>query len=127
MASIQARHTRACALGDTYRAPGAEGCTSCEPTLFVIVRQGPRTIPHRAGKNLKVAKRLLAKLQVREGSDRSNARVGALGCRRETQSTVTLKPDQTFVRFGNAGRDVRCERDDLARRRRMLPLVRSPD
>jgi integrase len=65
MASIQARHKRACEFGDTYRVPGTEGCT-CDPTLFVLVRQGPRTLSHRAGKNMKVAKRLLAKIQVRE-------------------------------------------------------------
>jgi integrase len=65
MASIQERHKRSCALGDTYRTPGAAGCT-CEPTLFVMVRQGPKTVPHRAGKNMKLAKRLLSKLQVQE-------------------------------------------------------------
>lgn len=66
MASLQARHSRACALGDTYRAADhAYGCT-CKPTLFVFVRQDGETHKHRAGKNRKLADRLLTKFQHQE-------------------------------------------------------------
>jgi integrase len=66
MASLQARHSRACALGDTYRAADhVDGCT-CKPTLFVFVRQDGETHKHRAGKNRKVADRLLTKFQHQE-------------------------------------------------------------
>jgi integrase len=66
MASIQARHSRSCGLGDTFRAPEHEdGCT-CQPTLYVFVRQGRKTDKHRVGRNMKHAVRLRTKLQGQE-------------------------------------------------------------
>ena len=66
MASLQARHSKACALGDTFRAAdNTEGCT-CRPALFVFVRQDGKTHKHRAGRNRKLAERLLTKFQHQE-------------------------------------------------------------
>jgi integrase len=66
MASIQARHSRSCALGDTFRAVDKiEGCT-CTPSLWVFVHQDGKTHKHPAGKNRKQAERLRTKLQGQE-------------------------------------------------------------
>jgi integrase len=66
MASVQARHSRSCALGDTFRAPEhGEGCT-CRPTLYVFVRQAGKTHKHKVGRNAKAAERLRTKLQGKE-------------------------------------------------------------
>lgn len=66
MASVQARHSRSCALGDTFRAPEhGVGCT-CQPTLYVFVRQAGRTHKHNVGRNAKAAERLRTKLQGKE-------------------------------------------------------------
>jgi integrase len=66
MASVQARHSRSCALGDTFRAPEhGEGCT-CQPTLYVFVRQAGKTHKQKVGRNAKAAERLRTKLQGQE-------------------------------------------------------------
>ena len=66
MASLQARHQKGCALGDTFRATGnREGCT-CTPTVYMFVHMGGKLHKHKAGKNEKVATRLKSKLQVQE-------------------------------------------------------------
>ncbi len=69
MASLQARHTRACALGKPW-APFAasEGCT-CRPTFYVVVREGKRLHRERVGKDRQTAERTLRKVgsQVDEG------------------------------------------------------------
>jgi integrase len=66
MASVQARHSRSCALGDTFRAPEhGEGCT-CQPTLYVFVRQAGKTHKHKVGRNAKAAERLRTRLQGQE-------------------------------------------------------------
>jgi integrase len=66
MASVQARHSRSCALGDTFRAPEhGEGCT-CQPTLYVFVRQAGKTHKHEVGRNAKAAERLRTRLQGKE-------------------------------------------------------------
>jgi len=66
MASLQARHTRACALGKPW-APFAasEGCT-CRPTFYVVVREGPKLSRERVGKSRREAERALTKIQAAE-------------------------------------------------------------
>jgi integrase len=72
MASIQGRHSRACALARSW-APFAvsDGCT-CEPTYYVVVREGRRLHRERVGKNRKLAERALRKIgaQVDDGEYR---------------------------------------------------------
>jgi integrase len=66
MASLQLRHQKDCALGDTFRATGnREGCT-CSPTYYVFVHQGGKLHKEKAGKNQKLAERKLTKRQVQE-------------------------------------------------------------
>jgi integrase len=66
MASLQARHQKGCALGDTFRAAGnREGCT-CQPTLYVFVHQNGKLDKQKVGKNEKLAKRKLDKAQVQQ-------------------------------------------------------------
>jgi integrase len=69
MASLQARHSRACVGGRPW-TPFArlDGCT-CEPTYYVVVRDGRRNHADRIGKNRKTAERALRKIgtQVDEG------------------------------------------------------------
>jgi len=70
MASLQARHARDCQLGrDWTTAKDAEGC-GCEPSYYVVVREGAKLNRERVGKNRKQAERALAKRQVEtdEGS-----------------------------------------------------------
>ncbi len=69
MASLQARHSRACATGKPW-TPFArlDGC-DCEPTYYVVVRDGRKNHADRVGKNRKAAERALRKVavQVDEG------------------------------------------------------------
>ena len=63
MASIQARHARDCQLGrDWTTAKDAEGC-GCEPSYYVVVREGAKLNRERVGKNRKQAERALTKRQ----------------------------------------------------------------
>jgi len=68
MASLQARHSRACALGKPWTPfeQAAEGC-SCPggPTYYVVVREGRKLHRERAGKNRRQAERALTKIQAR--------------------------------------------------------------
>jgi integrase len=70
MASLQARHTRACELARPW-TPFAvrEGC-SCSPTFYVVVREGRKLHRERVGQNRKTAERALRKVatQVDEGA-----------------------------------------------------------
>lgn len=70
MASVQARHTRACALGKPWTPFAvADGC-SCSPTFYVVVREGRKLHRERVGQNRKTAERALRKVgsQVDEGA-----------------------------------------------------------
>ncbi len=70
MASLQARHGQDCQLGRSWTtAKDAEGC-GCEPSYYVVIREGSRVVRERVGKNRKQAERALAKRQVQtdEGS-----------------------------------------------------------
>jgi integrase len=62
MASLQARHTRACATGKAWTtfAP-SDGCT-CRPTFYVTVREGAKLHRERVGKNRQTAERALRKV-----------------------------------------------------------------
>jgi integrase len=66
MASLQARHSRTCALGKPWTPfeRTSEGC-SCPggPTYYVVVREGRRVHRERAGKNRRQAERALTKIQ----------------------------------------------------------------
>ena len=65
MASIQARHTRACALDRPWTsfAEAAEGCTCAGgATYYVVVREGRKLHRERVGKNRKTAERALRKI-----------------------------------------------------------------
>ncbi|MGH3004714.1 MAG: tyrosine-type recombinase/integrase [Gaiellaceae bacterium] len=68
MASLQARHTRACALGKPWTpyARATEGC-SCPggPTYYVVVREGRKLQRERTGKNRRQAERALTRIQAR--------------------------------------------------------------
>ena len=72
MASIQARHTKACAIGRPWTtfADAKDGCT-CKggPTYYVAVREGRSVKRERIGKERKAAERALRKIgsQVDEG------------------------------------------------------------
>jgi integrase len=80
MASLQARHTRACALGKPWTpyAHATEGCT-CPggPTYYVAVREGRKLHRERVGKNRQLARRALSKIQVQvdEGEFRAQRNV----------------------------------------------------
>src|SRR5262245_39757537 len=67
MASLQARHTRACATGKPWTkfADATRGCT-CQPTYYVGVHDGRKVHWERVGKNRKVAERALTKRQAEE-------------------------------------------------------------
>ena len=73
MASLQARHSRACAgrEGGKPWTPFAslDGCV-CEPMFYVVVRDGRKNTAEKVGKNRRNAKRALAKInvQVDEGT-----------------------------------------------------------
>jgi integrase len=63
MASLRARHTRACVLGSTELAIArGEGCT-CQPTYYVAIRDGRSFIRVNVGKNRRSAERALTKIQ----------------------------------------------------------------
>jgi integrase len=68
MASLQARHVRACSLGKpwTPHAEATHGCT-CPggPTYYVAVREGRKLHRERAGKNRRQAERALTRAQAR--------------------------------------------------------------
>jgi integrase len=68
MASLQARHTRACALGRPWTPfqQATEGCT-CPggPTYYVVVREGRKLHRERAGRNRRQAERALTRVQAR--------------------------------------------------------------
>ncbi len=80
MASLQARHSRTCALGKPWTPfqQVTEGCT-CPggPTYYVVVREGSKLHRERVGKNRRLASRALAKIQVQvdEGEFRAQRNV----------------------------------------------------
>lgn len=64
MASLQARHSRTCATGRPWTPfASLDGC-DCEPTYYVVVRDGRRNHADRVGKNRKAAERALRKIAV---------------------------------------------------------------
>jgi integrase len=66
MASIQARHGRSCAIGKPWSPTGKlEGC-DCDPTYYIVVREGTKLHRERAGKNRRQAERALTKIQGQE-------------------------------------------------------------
>ena len=66
MASLQARHSRACALGKPWTpAASTTGCTCPRGPLFhVVVRDGTKADRTAVGRNLRDAERALRKLSV---------------------------------------------------------------
>jgi len=64
MASLQARHSRSCAIGKPWTPfESVTGCT-CKPTYYVVVRDGAKVSREKAGKNRKDAERDLNKVSV---------------------------------------------------------------
>lgn len=71
MASVQARHSRTCALGKPWTPFTKErlaGC-SCQPSFFIVIREGRKSHRERVGKDRQSAERALRKIgtQVDEG------------------------------------------------------------
>jgi integrase len=80
MASIQARHTRACALSRPWTTfeRARRGCTCAGgPTYYVVVRRGRKLHRERVGKDRQQAERALRKIgtQVDEGEYRPQANI----------------------------------------------------
>jgi integrase len=80
MASLQARHSRTCALEKPWTPfeRASEGCTCTGgPTYYVAVREGRRLHRERVGKNRKLAQRALTKIQaqVDEGEFRAQRNI----------------------------------------------------
>jgi integrase len=64
MASLQARHSRRCALGSVWTGPDADGC-NCKPTHYVASRdERGKLIRERVGKNKRNAVRARDKIAV---------------------------------------------------------------
>jgi hypothetical protein len=64
MASVQARHSRACALGKPWTPFSKErlaGC-SCQPSFYVVVCEGRKLHRERVGKDRQAAERALRKI-----------------------------------------------------------------
>ncbi len=70
MASVQARHARTCGLEKAWSPFQLPPGCSCEPTYYVVVREGTRLHRERVGKNRKQAERALRKIgtQVDDGA-----------------------------------------------------------
>lgn len=66
MASLQLRHSRSCAAGKAWSPVDQEIGCDCQPTFYVVVRQGSKRHAEKAGKNRKNAERALTKLQSQE-------------------------------------------------------------
>jgi integrase len=79
MASLQARHSRSCAIGKPWTPVGrTDGCTCPRGPLFhVVVRDGSKAYRTRVGRNRRDAERALAKVnvQVDEGDWRPQATI----------------------------------------------------
>ncbi len=80
MASIQARHTRACALSKPWTTfeQARRGCTCATgPTYYVVVRRGRRLHRERVGRDRQQAERALRKIgtQVDDGEYRPQANI----------------------------------------------------
>jgi hypothetical protein len=79
MASLQARHSRTCALGKPWTpAATTEGCTCPRGPLFhVVVRDGRKADRTAVGRNLRRAERALRKIgtQVDDGSYQPQKRI----------------------------------------------------
>jgi hypothetical protein len=66
MASVQARHSRACGTGRPWTPLAAlDGC-DCGPTYYVVIREGGKLHRERVGKNRRHAERALTKVQGQE-------------------------------------------------------------
>jgi integrase len=69
MASLQARHSRRCALERPWTpADTSYGCT-CSPTYYTVVREGKKLLREKSGKNRKDADRALTRVQHAEDED----------------------------------------------------------
>lgn len=98
MASLQARHQKGCALGDTFRATGnREGCT-CKPTFYVFVHTNGKLHKEKVGKVEKDAKRKLTKVQVQEDEGTFEAPKNIRFEEWADQWTASLERKRTTVR-----------------------------
>jgi hypothetical protein len=63
VASIQARHTRDCALAKPWTPFALQAGCTCQPTYYVVIRDGTKLHRERAGKNRRQAERALTKIE----------------------------------------------------------------
>ena len=94
MASVQARHARTCGLEkgwSPFQLP--PGC-SCEPTYYVVVREGTRLHRERVGKNRRQAERALRKIgtQVDDGAYQPQLHANFADWAARWLSTLETKP-----------------------------------
>jgi hypothetical protein len=67
VASLQAKHSRQCALGKAWTPfrEASAGCTCPQgPVYYVVVREGTKAYKERAGRNRRDAERALRKIAV---------------------------------------------------------------
>lgn len=106
MASIQARHTRACALSRPWTTfeRARRGCTCAGgPTYYVVVRRGRRLHRERIGKDRQQAERALRKIgtQVDEGEYRPQANVRFAEWGRQWLATLRRPKESTRFSYGS--------------------------
>jgi integrase len=63
MPSLQARHSRSCAVGREWSSFADAASCSCGPRYYVVVRDGRRARKTPVGKNRKLAERALVKVE----------------------------------------------------------------
>jgi len=96
MASLQARHSRACAGGRPWtRIANLNGCT-CEPMFYVVVRDGRKNTAEKVGK--KGVARALADIGLGNATFiRTRARHTRACSRVEARTTYTSGRDSRIV------------------------------
>jgi integrase len=98
MASLQLRHQKGCALGDTFRAVGNRDGCNCSPTFYVFVHQGGKLTKEKVGKNEKAAQRRKDKLQVQEDEGTFEALKNIKFEKWADQWTASLERKTTTIR-----------------------------
>jgi integrase len=63
MPSLQARHSRSCAVGKEWTSFADAAACKCGPRYYVVVREGTRARKTPVGKNRKLAERALVKIE----------------------------------------------------------------
>jgi integrase len=94
MASLQARHTRACTLAKPWTPFEIPPDCDCQPTYYVAVREGTRLHRERVGKNRKHAERALRKIgtAVDDGAYQPQLRIPFADWAQHWLSSLETKP-----------------------------------